>query len=185
LENAVQIEQGKNDLAKVLSYGEKLRGADPQGAFALVTMAEEIARHTHDADPDKEERLAQVDQYAHAGLEAAKAMPKPRGSTDTQWEAAKKDYQAQAYVAMGQAARLRKKLDEAILNYREAIAIGSTPDAVRWLRLGQVCEDAGRLEDAAKAFDQALAVPGVSKQMQSIAQAKKAEVARRKGAGGN
>ena len=184
LQTAMQIAQRKNDLAQVLFYGERLLDADPKGAFALVTMAGEIARHTREFDLDKEEKLAKADKYAKAGLEAAKVMPRPKGDvTDGQWEAAKKDFQSQAYEAMGQAAGLRKKYDEAVADYKQAISIAATPDAVTWIRLGQVYEDSGHLDDAADAFEKALATPRIGPQAKSAAQAKKEEVAKRKGAG--
>jgi len=183
LQTAMQIEQRKDDFAKVMFYGERLLNADPKGAFALVTMAGEIARHTREFDLDKEQKLAKVDEYAKSGLEAAKVMPRPSGITDDQWDPAKKDFQAQAYEAMGRAAGLRKKYDEAVADYKQAISIAATPDAITWARLGQVYEDSGKLDDAADAFDKALATPNISPQVKSVVQAKKNEVAKRKGAG--
>jgi hypothetical protein len=183
LQTAMQIEQRKNDLAQVLFYGERLLHADRKGAFALVTMASETARHILQLDLDKEKQLAKVDEFAKAGLEAAKVMPRPSGIPEKQWEAGRKDLQAMAYDAMGQAAGLRKKYDEAIADYKQAISIAATPDAVTWARLGQVYEDSGKLDDAADAFDRALATPHISPQVRSVAQAKKDEVAQRKSAG--
>jgi tetratricopeptide (TPR) repeat protein len=142
----------------------------------------ETARHTHQFDQDKEEKLAQADKYAKAGLDAAKAMPRPSGVMEDQWEAGRKDFQAMAYEAMGQAAGLRKKY-EAIANYKQAISIAATPDAVMWARLGLVYEDSGKLDDAADAFAKALATPNISPQVRSVVQAKKNEVSKRKGAG--
>ncbi len=84
---------------------------------------------------------------------------------------------------MGQAAGLRKKYDEAIADYRQAISIAATPDAITWTRLGQAYEDSGKLDDAADAFDKALAVPNISPEVKSVAQAKKDEVAKRKATG--
>jgi tetratricopeptide (TPR) repeat protein len=83
----------------------------------------------------------------------------------------------------GQAAGLRKKYDEAIAEYKQAISIAATPDAVVWVRLGQVYEDSGKLDEAADAFAKALATPNISPQVKSVVQAKKDEVAKRKGAG--
>jgi tetratricopeptide (TPR) repeat protein len=174
LQTAMQIEQRKDDFAQLLFYGERLLNADPKGAFALVTMASETARHTRPFDLDKEQKLAKVDQLAKAGLEAAKVM---------QWEAAKRDFESQAYEAMGQAAALRQKYDEAIADYKQSISVAATPNAVLWTRLGQAYEDTGKLDDASDAFDKALATPNISPAVKSVAQAKKDEVAKRKGAG--
>jgi hypothetical protein len=180
LQTAMQIEQRRNDFAQVLFYGQRLLDADPKGAFALVTMASETARHTRLFDLDKDEKLAKVEQYAKAGLEAAKVMPKPAGVADDQWEAAKKDFQAQAYDAMGQAAGLRLQYDEAIADYKLALSIAAAPDPVTWIRLGQAYEDSANLDAASDAFDKALATPNISRAVKSVAQSKKDEVAKRK-----
>jgi hypothetical protein len=181
LQTAMQIEQSKDDFAQVLRYGQRLLVADPKGAFALVTLASETARHTRPLDKDKEEKLTKIDEYAEAGLEAAKAMPRPSGMTEDQWRTANKDFQARAYEAMGQAAALRKKYDAAVACYTQAISVAATPDAVTWTRLGQAYEDSGKLADASDAFDKALATPNISPEVRSVVQAKKDEVAKRKG----
>ncbi len=182
LETAMQTEQRQDDFAQVLFYGERLLTADPKGAFALVTMASETARHTRKFDLDKDQKLAQVDQYAKAGLEAAKTMPKPSGIADEQWGAARKDFESQAYEAMGQAAALRQKYDEAIADYKLAISLAATPNAVLWTRLGQAYDDSGHLDEASDAFDKAIATPNISPAVKSVAQAKKDQIAKRKGA---
>ena len=179
LQNAMRIEQLKDDFAQVISYGDRLLNADPRNAFALVTLAEETARHTRAFDLDKAEKLARIDKYAKAGLDAARMNP----VTGDQGEAANKDLQSQAYDAIGQAANLRGKLDEAVDNFKQAISLAATPDAVIWVRLGQVYEELGRLDDASDSFEKALATPGISAQVKSVAQAKKDGVSKRKGAG--
>jgi tetratricopeptide (TPR) repeat protein len=181
LQSAVQIEERKNDFAQVVFYCERLLEADPKNVFGLVTLAGETARHTREFDLDKEEKLAKVDKYAKAAFDAAKDVPKPRTDiTDEQWEAAKKDLQSQAYEAMGLAAALRKKYDDAIADYKQAISIAATPDAATWVRLGQVYLDAGKLDEASDAFDKALNTPNTSQQVKTVAQAKKDEAAKRK-----
>ncbi len=183
LQSAVQIEQRKNDFAQVVFYCERLLEADPKNAFGLVTLAGETARHTREFDLDKEEKLAKVDKYAKAAIDASKTMPKPRSDiTDEQWEGARKDLQSQAYEAMGLAAALRKKYDDAIADYKQAISIASMPDGATWVRLGQAYEDAGKLDEAGDAFDKAVNIPNVNAQVKAVAQAKKDEVAKRKAA---
>ena len=185
LQSAVQIEQQKGDFAQVVFYCQRLIEADPKNAFGLVTLAAETARHTREFDLDKEEKLAGVDKYAKAAIEAAKQMPKPRPDiTDEQWEGARKDMESQAYEAEGMAAALRKKYDEAIADYKQALTVAATKDPATMVRMGQVYIDAGKLDDAAAAFDNALSSPVASPQVKTVAQAKKEEVAKRKAAAG-
>jgi tetratricopeptide (TPR) repeat protein len=184
LEDALQLEQRKRDFAQVVFYGERLLEADPKNAFALVTLAGETARHVREFDLDKEEKLTKADKYASAALEAAKTMPKPRPDiTDQQWEGARKDMQAQAYEAMGQIALLRKKYDESIADYKKALEVQATPDPATFVRLGQAYEDSGKFDEATEQFDKAINTPNVNPQVKSVAEAKKAEAAKRKAAG--
>jgi tetratricopeptide (TPR) repeat protein len=184
LQMATQIEEQKGDFAQTVFYAERLLESDPKNVFALNALASETARHTREFDLDKEEKLAKVDKWAKAALDAAPSAPKPRADIpDATWDGAKKDMQAQAYEAMGMAASLRKKYDESVADYKQAIAIGATQDPATWLRLGQAYLDANKLDEASDAFDKALATPNISPQVKSIAQAKKDEATKRKAGG--
>jgi tetratricopeptide (TPR) repeat protein len=177
----MQIESQKGDLVQITFYAERLLEADPKNAFAFVTLAGETARRTRENDLDKEEQLSKVDKWAKAGIEASKTMPKPRPDlTDEQFDGMKKDLQSQAYVAMGMAATLRKKSEDAIANYKQAAAVAATPDSTVWVRLGQAYMDSGKLDDAAAAFDKALSDPTAPEQVKQIAKAKKTELAAKK-----
>ena len=170
--------------AQIVFYAQRLLQADPKNAFALVTLALQTAAHTREFDLDKDDKLAQVDKWAKAGIEDAKTAPKPRSDyPDDQWESARKDFQADGYQAMGMAASLRKKYDEAASDYKQALALGSAPDPAVYIRLGQAYEDANKLDDASDAFDKAINTPNASAQLKSIAQSKKQEIAKRKGGG--
>jgi tetratricopeptide (TPR) repeat protein len=185
LQMALQIEAQKGDYAQIVFYGQRCLEINPKNAIALVTLAGETARHTREFDLDKEEKLAKADKWAKDGIEAAKEMPKLRADiTDEQWEGARKDVQAQGYEALGMSAALRKKFDESIADYKQAIAVAATQDAGTYLRLGQTYMDAGKLDEANATFDLALNVPNAPLQLKTIAQSKKAEVAKLKGAGG-
>jgi tetratricopeptide (TPR) repeat protein len=184
LDMAMQIEEQKGDFAQTVFYAERLLEADPKSAPALVTLAGETARHTREFDLDKEEKLTKVDKWAKAAIDAAPTSPKPNAAIpDAQWDSAKKDMQSQAYVAMGMAASLRKKYDDSITDYKQALAVGATQDPANFVRLGQSCLDANKLDEASDAFDKALSAPNASPQVKSIAQAKKDETAKRKSGG--
>lgn len=181
---ALQIELQKGDYAQIMFYGERMLDADPKNAFALVTMAGETARRTREFDLDKEEKLAKVDKWAQAAIEAAKDMPKPSPQVpDEQWANARKDFQAQAYAALGMSAALRKKYDDAVTDYKQALSVEATPDSTVWVRLGQVYLDANKLDDASAAFDKALNDATAPASVKQIAQSKKDEVAKKKAAG--
>jgi len=185
LQLAMQLESQKGDFAQTIFYAERLLEADPKNVFAFITLAGETARHTREFDLDKEEKLAKADKWAKAGIEAAKNMTKPRPDlTDEQFEGIKKDLQSQAYVAMGMTATLRKKNDDAIANYKQALAVSATPDSTIWVRLGQAYMDTGKYDDAIAAFDKALSDSTAPEQVKQIAQTKKTEsIAKKAGSG--
>ena len=56
-------------------------------------------------------------------------------------------------------AALRKKFDESIADFKQAIAVAAPPDAGTYLRLGQTYIDAGKLDEANDAFDKASTAP--------------------------
>jgi len=184
LQMAMQSEQQKGDYAQTIFYAQRLLDADPKNPVAMVTLAAETARHTREFDLDKDEKLAKADKWAKDGIEAAKTAPKPRPDyPDQQWEEARKDFQSQGYEALGMSATLRKKYDEAVTDYKQAVTVTASPDPATYVRLGQAYEDAGKLDDANDAFDKALNAPNALPQIKSIAQQKKQEIAKRKGGG--
>ncbi len=182
LQMAVQSEEQKGDYAQTVFYAQRLLQSDPKNAFAMVTLALQTAAHTREFDLDKDQKLAQVDKWAKDGIEAAKTAPKPRPDyPDAEWENSRKDFQADGYSALGMAAVLQKKYDDAAGDYKQSLALSSMPDAATYVRLGQAYEDAGKLDDAADAFNKASNLPNVSPQVKSIAESKKQEIAKRKG----
>jgi tetratricopeptide (TPR) repeat protein len=183
LQMAVQTEEQKGDYAQTVFYGERLLKADPKNSFAMVTLASETARHTRENDLDKDEQLTKVDKWAKDGIEAAKTEPKVRADvSDADWESYKKDMQAQGYVALAMADALRKNYDGAANNYKQSMALETTPNAATLVRLAQVYVSMGKLDDANFTLDKAIATPNVQDQIKSIAQAMKSDIAKRRGA---
>ncbi|HLG96310.1 MAG TPA: tetratricopeptide repeat protein [Bryobacteraceae bacterium] len=181
---ALQLEQQKGDYAQIMTYGQLILDKDPKNPLALVTMAAETARRTREFDLDKDDKLAKADKWAKDGIEYAKTAPKPAANmTDEQWESNKKDMQSQGYEALGMSAAVRKKYDEAVEDFKQSLAVSPNPEPATLLRLGQVYEDAGKLDDANDAFDKAAAAPNATPQIKSIAASKKAEVAKLKAGG--
>jgi tetratricopeptide (TPR) repeat protein len=181
LQMAVQSEQQKNDYTQTVFYADRLLKADPKNTFALVTLASETARHTRENDLDKDEQLAKVDKWAKDAIEAAKVMPKVRADvSDADWEGFKKDMEAQAYEALGMADLVRKNYDGAATNYKQALAVGSTPNPATMVRLAQVYMATGKLDNAVFTLDKAINSPNVPDQVKTIAQNLKNEIAKRK-----
>jgi len=179
LQMAVQTEQQKNDFAQVVFYADRLLKADPSNAFALVTLASETARHIRENDLDRDEQLAKVDKWAKQAIEAAKVMPKPRPDVpDADWEGARKDMEAEAFVALGMADNVRKDYNGAVDNYKLSLSTGSTPNPATLVRLAQVYMETGKLDDANFTLDKAINMPNSPDQVKTIAQNLKADIAK-------
>jgi tetratricopeptide (TPR) repeat protein len=181
LQIAVQAEEQKNDFAQVVFYGERLLKADPMNAFAMITLASETARHTRENDLDKDEQLTKVEKWAKDGIEAAKALPKPRPDLpDADWDGAKRDLEAQGYLALGMADMLHKNPEGAAANYKLSLSTAAMPNPATMVRLAQVYMSVGKLDDANFTLDKAINTPDVAPQIKSVAENLKAEIAKHK-----
>jgi tetratricopeptide (TPR) repeat protein len=184
LSMALQTAQQKGDYALTITWAERILDADPKNAQAQATIAFETARHTREFDLDKDEKLAKAEKYADLALANALTMPKPQSTvTDADWDARRKDFMSQAHESKGMVAGLRKKRDVAIQEYKAAIDVTPAPDPATVVRLGQAYIDAAQYDDAAAAFDKAIAMPNAMQQVKDVAAQKKADALKRKAAG--
>jgi tetratricopeptide (TPR) repeat protein len=141
--------QQKNDFENMVVWAERTLEADPKSYHAMLMLATGIAQRTREFDLDREEKLARAEKYAHDAMEILKTLPKPRPDIpDEQWEAAKKDFTAQAHEALGLAALARKKYDVAIAEFKLAVEGAANPDPATMVRLGAVYNMTGKYDDA-------------------------------------
>jgi len=167
--------QQKNDYENMVVWAERTLEADPKNYHAMLMLATGIAQHTREFDLDREEKLARAEKYAHGAMEILKTLPKPRPDVpDDQWEAAKKDFTAQAHEALGLAALARKKYDVAIAELKLAIEGAANPDYATMVRLGAVYNMAGKYDEAIATLDKVMAASDVHPTIKQFAQAERA-----------
>ena len=143
LEREGEAYQQKNDNAKAIVYGEQALEADPMNFDADNLLANVLAATTRDTDLDKEEKLAKADKYSHDALTTLEG-PKPWMYGDAQWPLVKAAATSQAYQALGNAALVRKKTDEAVADFQKGI--DANPDPILMIRTGRALlagEEAG------------------------------------------
>ncbi len=158
LQMAVQAAQQMGDNEKMVVYAERALQADPKNYMVMFMLAQQIAQKTREFDLDKEEKLKQAEKYANDGIALVKVASKPRPDIpDDQWNAAKKDFEAQGYEALGVAALVRKKYDDAITQFKKAIETQATPDPATKVRLASAYNGAGKYDDAITLLDGVLA----------------------------
>lgn len=173
--------QQKNDFEKLLLYGERTLEVDPKNYATMLLMSSAIALRTREHDLDKEEKLSRAEKLARDAGEALKTAAKPNPQlTDEQWEAAKKDFQAQMYESLGIASSGRKKYDDAINHFKSAVDLNG--DTATMVRLGSTYNLAQKYDEAIATLDKVMAVADAPPQVKQIAQAERARAIQAKGA---
>lgn len=182
-----QSYQQKNDYAKMQIYGERTLDSDPDDATKLqaeLLLAKVIAQQTREFDLDREEKLGKVDKYANAALGTLKTITKPNPNLpDEQWENFKGQMVADAHESMGMAAAVRKNNDQAISEYKAAIAATKEPEASTEVRLASAYNKSGKYDDAIALCDKVMAEQNVHPAIRSFAQAERVRAVQAKGGG--
>jgi len=175
----------KNDATNTIVFGERTieaDGASALAAHARIMIATALAKTTKEFDFDKEEKLGRADKLAKEAVEVIKTAPKFNpGLTDEQWTQAKNGYTAEAHVAMGMTATIRKNWKDAIDHYTTATTTDPTNGAT-FVRLGAAQVSANKLDDAIATFDKVLAQPGLDPAIANYAKSEKERAVKAKGA---
>jgi len=174
LEIEAEAYQKKNDNTKAIVYGEQALAADPKNYDADNLLANIYASTTKDTDLNKEENLTKADKYAHDALSALDAG-KPAifaRATDEAWAKTKSGAEALAYQALGNAALVRKKPDEAVADYEKGLA--ANPDPILMIRTGRALFAAKKYDEAIAWDQKAMDSIDAPANIKSIAQADRA-----------
>jgi len=173
--------QQKGDLENAIVWAEQALDADPKFYAAQLMIANALALRTKEFDLDREEKLGRAEKLAKDAINVINAAPKPRPDiTDEQWEAAKKDFIAQAHEAMGLAALVRKKYDVCASELSTAASLASQQDPSLMVRLANCQLQAGKPDDALALLDKVLNDPNVSGQIKSVAAQLKVDANKKK-----
>jgi hypothetical protein len=173
----------KNDVAKLLIYGDRTLQADPQHFGAMLTMARALAQTTREFDLDKEEKLARAEKLADQALTLAPKAVKPREDIpDDQWEAVKKDFQAQGYEAKGMVELIRKNYAGAVTALKTAYDMQPQKDPSTMVRLAAAYADSGKYDEAIALCDQISGMSDVPPAVKQLAGQTKLKAATAKSA---
>jgi tetratricopeptide (TPR) repeat protein len=171
LQIAAASAQQKNDFEKMVVYAERTLEADPKNYSAMLMLANGLAQRTREFDLDKEEKLGRAEKYANSAIDIVKTTPKPRPDIpDDQWDAAKKDFTAQGYEALGLVAMVRKKYDVAATQFKAAVDTGAQPDQSTLVRLASAYNELKKPDEAIAVLDKLKALPNVHPQINQFAQ---------------
>jgi tetratricopeptide (TPR) repeat protein len=166
----------KGDHAKAIVYSEQSLAADSHNFEAEILMANVIAGQTRDTDLDKPEKLANARRFAQESLDMIPGAAKPVlfHVTDDAWAEQKDEAESRAWQALGLAAMVEKKPEEAIADYEKGLA--RSPDPVLMVRTARALEAAKKYDAAIDWLDKAIASPKASPQIKDVAAKDKARI---------
>jgi tetratricopeptide (TPR) repeat protein len=182
LELEAEAYQQKNDNAKAIVFGEQALQADPKNFEALNLLANITAATTRDTDLDKEEKLARAEKYAHDALDTLEKDGKPAlysNASDEQWAKHKGQGESLSWQALGTAALVRKKTDEAVADFQKGVE--ANPDPVLMIRTGRALLAAKKPDEAIVWFQKVMDSADAPAQIKSIAQADRVRAIQSKG----
>jgi tetratricopeptide (TPR) repeat protein len=173
--------QQKNDLAKSQVFAEQALAADPKNYDADILIANVLATTTKDTDFDMNDKLTQAEKYAHDALDILATGGKPVlfQMTEEVWTKVKNEDISQAWQAIGTAALVRKKTDDAVAAYQKGLDVN--PDPFLMIRAGRALMAARKFDDAIAYDDKVLAMPDAPAQAKTIATSDKSRAAAAKG----
>ena len=178
LQVAAGAAQQKNDFEKMTIYAERTLQADPKNYTVMLMMALGLGQKTREFDLDKEEKLKNAEKYANDAIQLIKTAQKPRPDiTDEQWNAAKKDFTAQGYEALGMTAMVRKNAADAVTNFKAAMEGASTPDVTTKVRLAAAYNLAQNFEAAITLIDSVMVEPNLNPTIRQFAAQEKLKAA--------
>ena len=181
LEIEAEAYQKKNDNAKAIVYGEQALVADPKNYDADNLLANILASTTRDTDLDKEEKLTRAEKYAHDAMDALQSGKPPlfANASDEAWAKTKAQAESLAWQALGVAALVRKKTDEAVADFEKGLA--ANPDPILMIRTGRALLAAKKFDDAIGWFQKVMDSNDAPAQIKSIAQADRVRAIQAKG----
>ena len=182
-----QSYQQKGDYDHTVVAGEQSLESDPDDTTkveAELLLAQVIGPRIGEFDLDREEKLAKVEKFANAALEALKTMAKPNnpGLTDAAWEDAKGALNGQAYAALGVDQIARKDYEKAAAQFKLAVEVTKGTEPSYQVRLANALDKSGKYDEAIAACDKALATPNLHPMVKRAADAEKANAVKLKAA---
>ncbi len=173
--------QQKNDLAKAQVFAEQALAADPKNYDAAILIANILATTTKDTDFDMNDKLTSAEKYAHDALDILATTGKPVlfQMTEEVWTKIKNEDISQAYQAIGTAALVRKKTDDAVAAYQKGLDVN--PDPFLMIRAGRALMAAHKFDDAIAYDDKVLSMADAPAQAKTIATSDKSRAQAAKG----
>jgi len=144
---------------KMEAAGEKDLQLNPNDAQTMAILGSTLPRAMNASTPNREQKLAQSEQYCKKALELLPTMLKPEGLSQEAFERAKDQTAAMAYGGLGLVAFRQGKLSEAIEPFEKSVKLDPQPDPVNYYLLGLSYQKTSHFEDAVTAYTKCAGIP--------------------------
>ncbi|MGB7762305.1 MAG: hypothetical protein WBL61_20895 [Bryobacteraceae bacterium] len=157
----------KGDYASSEITDQRALEAYPKNPQAGMQLGELIMQHVGENDLDKEEKLAKAEKLFNEAIQNIDTKPFV-AMPDAKWEENKKFTKAQLENDLGLLAMRRKKLDDAIADFK--LAIESDQQPAYQVRLAVAYQQSGKNDEALAICDKLIADPQTHPTIKGLAQ---------------
>lgn len=153
---AAEAFEKKGDYTNAAKTGRKSLELDPNNTYSLLIVATSLSEPSMSRNAtDGAHLLLEAKTDAQRALELLPQLPARKDETPEQLTARKGGLASDARAALGAVAMQLGDLDEAISEFKQAIALSPTPQAPMYFRLGEIYSNAGKKAEAIEAFSKA------------------------------
>jgi tetratricopeptide (TPR) repeat protein len=159
-EQLAQLYNAQHDMTDFYSCTDHGITLYPDDATLLSLSGFVIAHEYKPTDADGVKNLAKAETYEKRALNSISIMKAPRGMSDEQVAAYKKQVQGLAHGALGLIYFRQSKFQDSVTELHAATGFMASPDATDYLVLGADYQNLNEFKDAADAFNQCAKIAG-------------------------
>jgi tetratricopeptide (TPR) repeat protein len=153
----------KGNLSQVINFGEKSLALKPDNLGTLLMMVYALPLpQSLQNDPNPDAKLNEAEKDAQKALDLVNALTKANGEADEAFQKRKSEYLENIHASLGMVHFQRamgglagvdqQELAKAEDQYKQAVAAAPDPNPENYFRLGEVCEQENKVDDAIQAF---------------------------------
>jgi tetratricopeptide (TPR) repeat protein len=149
--------QKKGDYANAVKTGQKSLALDANNTYSLLIVATALSEPSmvRDSADNGAKALEEAQTDAQRALEFLPKLPIRPNETPEQFAARKAGLESGAHAALGSVAMQQDKYDQAVEEFKKAIALSQPPKPSLYFRLGEIYSSTGNKREAIEAFSKA------------------------------
>jgi tetratricopeptide (TPR) repeat protein len=151
----------KQDYSKMEEDGEKALALKPNDVDALALLGWAIPHNYDPAGPNAAARLQKAEDYLRRALQILSTLQKPATISAEQFAQLSNDRLSQVHSGLGLVYFRRGQYPQAVLEFRQAVKLASSPDPIDLFVLGESLQQIQQYGEAAAAYDQCGKIPNI------------------------